>query len=106
WHGGCRYFRTRAAHIPPSGCSANRRGLDRARNRPTPPHGVAPDRGEDQSPVVQVRAVAILLAILLVGERTVAVAALVAGRAGLLLPGRHPPEDGVIGTVQPGEHIL
>src|SRR5262249_16455897 len=74
------HIRTRERDIPPIRLFADRDRLEGALERPTPPHGDTPNLGKDQIPVVQVSAVAIPL----VGEGVIPVAARVAGKPGLL----------------------
>src|SRR5262249_2898696 len=81
--------------------SGDRDGLDRALQRPTPPHGDPPDLVQHQETVVQVSAVAMLL----VGEGVVAVPAMKAGEPRLFALG-HAAEEGVIRLVQPRQHLL
>jgi hypothetical protein len=65
------------------------------------PHGNASDLGEDAIPILELGAVAILL----IGERVVAVPPMKAGETGFLAV-RHAPEEGLIGLVQSSQHIL
>src|SRR5262249_8909313 len=87
--------------VPAVGLAGDGHRLDGPHERAGPPHRDPSDFGQDQVAVVQVRAVALLL----VGDRVGAVLALKAGKAGLLST-RRPAEEGVIGLVQPGQHIL
>src|SRR5262249_52630836 len=96
-----RHFGAREADVPAVRLLRDRNSLDVALNRAGPAHRDAPDLRQDQEAVVQGGAVAILL----VGEAVVAVAALETGVAGR--PARlHPTEEGLERAVQAREHVL
>src|SRR5262249_17028719 len=76
-------------------------GLRRALQGTRPAHRNVPALGQDQIPVIQARAVALLL----VGEGVVTVPALETGKASFL-PGGEAPEEGLIRLVQASQHIL
>jgi hypothetical protein len=76
-------------------------GRDHRTATARPPHGHAADLGQDEEAIIAPRAVAILL----VGEGMGAVAALKA-REPRLFSIQEAAEEGVIGLVQPGQHIL
>jgi hypothetical protein len=88
------------ADVPAVGL-ADRDRLRRALKGTRPPHHDAPDFGEDQVAVIELRTVADLL----VGERVEAVAALEAREASLLTP-LHAAEEGLVGLIQPRQHVL
>ena len=85
----------------PSASSADRDRLGCSFQWATPTDGNTPDLGEDQKAIVQRRPVAELL----VGERVVAVAPLIAWEA-RLLSRLHPAKERLIGLVEPRQHIL
>ena len=72
-----------------------------AGNRATPPHGNTPHLGQHQRPLLEAGAGALFL----VREGVLAVRAVEAGKARRLAT-RQSAEEGVLGLLQAGEHIL
>ena len=92
---------TREADVPPIGLARDRDGLDPALHWAGPTHRDTANFRQDEVAVIEASAVAIFL----VGEGVPAGAALEA-REARLLASRHPPEERLIGPVEPGQHVL
>src|SRR5262249_32214586 len=95
------YFSAGEADVPAIGFSSDRDRLGRAFQWARPAHGNTPNLGQDQKSIVQPRTIAKLL----VGETSITLSAL-EPRIAWLFTCRHPSKEGVVGVVQPGEHIL
>src|SRR5262249_36561909 len=101
WQGLGRYLRTGAADVPAVGLTREGDGLGRAPKGTGPAHHNAANLGQDQVPLLQLGAVAVLL----IGERVVAMASLEAWEP-RFLTSDNPTEEGLIRLVQAGQHSL
>src|SRR5262245_4455438 len=101
WQGLGGDLGTGAADVPAIRLARDGDRLDGALHRATPPHGDASDLRQHQTAVIQPGAVAVLL----VGERVVALAPPEA-REPRLLARLHPPEERLIGLVEACAHVL
>jgi len=104
-----RYCGARERNIPAIRFFGEGDRLAGAGNRATPPHGNTPHLGPHQIPILEAGAIPILEAgagaIFLVREGVLAVLAVEAGKARRLAT-RQSAEEGVLGRLQAGEHIL
>ncbi len=99
WLGG--HLGTREADVPPIRLLGDGDGLGSPVERPGPADSKAPDRAEDQLPILQAGASAELV----VGEGVVAVLALEPGKARLFSM-RQAAEEGLVRLLEAGQHVL
>src|SRR5262249_9271185 len=101
WQGVSRHLGTGDRDVPPIRLVCDSNGLWGTFQGAGPMDGNPLDLRQDQMPIIQGGPVAILFA----GEAVPAVVPFEAWEARLLAP-LHPTEEGVIGLVQPRQHIL